>query len=371
MLIWIAPSVLAADFAADHDACRGITAIFDAVYRGEHYALGARSTLAALAENTNLTSATRATIATVLANLSTLGGITKQVSVRVEVTHDKKASCVRTGPTEWEMPLKEIGIHGVRKAVLLAENLYDAKAYEHAAKQYRVSLGIRSEIALEKAGGGGSTVPVPFENYANTDKRWCMCITDSDRLCPSDNMAAPAQKCSEIAKSDSIVALHIDLSAREIENILPLVFIAEAAVPHTHQKLWDWHTDKLCNIRFDAHHYCDIKKGTTFRQVLSYAVQTPKQIYWDRVTTDLKSAAALTGQCLEAGSCGREAHATCQCYVHPGFGEKVLELVVNYLGERTAHQSEKATRSDLNREPWMEIGRSVFEWGCAPPKTRL
>lgn len=370
MLIWVDPSVLTADLAEDHDACRGISAIFDAVFRGEHYALGARATLSALAANPNLSSATRTTIATVQANFSLLGGIAAQVSARVQVTHGMAETCMRTSQTVWEIPLKEIGVHGVKKAVLLTENLYDAKAYEHAAKQYQVSLGMRSQVALERAGGGGSTTPESFKNYTATENRWCLCITDSDRICPSDNMDVTAQKCNEIAKNEAIVASHIDLPAREVENILPIAFLAEA-IPPTHQERWDWHIEKLCKLRFDAHHYCDIKKGTTFRQIHFYAAQTPRKIYWTSVTTDLKNAAALTSECIAANECEQEDPAACHCYVAHGFGGKVLESVVNYLDSRTAHQSEKLTRHDLNRAPWLDIGRSVFEWACAPAKTRV
>lgn len=183
-------------------------------------------------------------------------------------------------------------------------------------------------------------------------------------------MDVTAQKCNEIAKNDFIVATHVDLTVREIENILPMVFLAEA-IPVSHQKLWGWHKDKLCKLRFDAHHYCDIKKGVTFRQILSYAAQTPKQVYWESVTKDLKSAAALASQCIEANDCEKEDPATCHCHVAHGFGGKILELVNNYLDGQTAHQSEKQTRHDLNRESWMDIGRSVFEWACAPQRTRL
>lgn len=370
MLIWIDPSVLTADLAADHDACHGISAIFAAVYRGEHYALGARDTLAALADNQNLSSVTRTTIATVQANLPTLGAIATQICTRLQVTHGKAANCRRATATEWEVPLKVVGIHGVRKAVLLTENLDDAKAYEHAARQYQVSIGMRGQVTLEKAGGGGSTTPECFENHACTEKQWCLCVTDSDRLCPTGHMDVTARKCNEIAEKDSIVASHIDLITREVENILPIAFLAEA-IPPTHQALWDWHMDMFCRLRPDAHSYCDIKKGTSFRDILSYPANTPTRVYWDSVVTDLMRATALTSECLDLTECLRDEAGLCQCYVAHGFGGKVLESVVAQLDSRSAHQSEKLTRRDPNRQLWMDIGRSIFEWGCAPQKTRL
>lgn len=370
MLIWIDPSVLTADLAMDHDSCHGITEIFAAAYRGEHYAIGARDTLAALAENQNLSSVTRTTIATIQANLPILGAINTQIGTRIRVTHGGAATYRRVAASEWEAPLKEIGIYGIRKALILTENLNDAKAYEHAAKQYQVSIGMSGQVALERAGGGGSTTHDAFENHANTEKRWCLCITDSDRLCPADKMDATAQKCNDIASSNTNVASHVDLTAREIENILPIVFLAKA-IPPTHHGLWGWHMDKLSKLRSDAHFYCDIKVGITFRKILSYPVNTPKRVYWNSVATDLRQATALTSECIDSSECMQDDNAPCHCHVTHGFGPKMLESVLEQLDSQSAHQAEKQTRHDPNRQPWMDIGHAVFEWGCAPKKTRL
>ena len=370
MLIWIDSSVLTADLATDHDLCNGITEIFTAAYRGEHYAVGARDTLASLAENQSLSSATRTIIATIQVNLPTLGAINKQIHKKMRVTHGGVASYRRVNETEWEAPLKEIGVYGIRKALILTENLDDAKAYEHAAKQYQVSIGMLGQVALEKAGGGGSTTPDAFDNHAKIEKRWCLCITDSDRICPADNMDTTAQKCSGIANSNTIVASHVDLKAREIENILPIVFLAKS-VPPTHQDFWRWHMDKLFKLRSDAHNYCDIKNGITFRKILSYPANTPKRDYWNSVTADLKQATALTSKCIDNSECMQDNNAPCQCYVTNGFGTKILDSVIEQLDNQSAHQAEMQTRRDPNRQPWLDIGHIVFEWGCAPRKTRL
>ncbi|MHB1236290.1 MAG: hypothetical protein ACYCY7_01890 [Gallionella sp.] len=370
MLIWIDSSVLTADLATDHDSCHGISEIFAAAYRGEHYVVGARNTLTALAENQNLSSVTRTIISTIKANLPTLGAINRQIHTKMRVTHGGAPTYKRLNATEWEAPLKEIGICGIRKALILTENLNDAKAYEHAAKQYQVSIGMRGQVALERAGGGGSTTPDAFDNHANIEKRWCLCITDSDRLCPSDNMDTTAQKCSTIANNNSIVASHVDLEVREIENILPILYLAEA-IPPTHQQLWSWHMEKLFKLHPDAHNYCDLKNGMTFRKILSYPANTPKRVYWNLVTTDLKHATALTSQCIDISECAQDNSAPCQCNVTNGFGAKLLESVIEQFDKQSAHQAEIQTRRDPNRQPWMDIGHIVFEWGCAPQKTRI
>lgn len=370
MLIWLDVTILEADLSVDHDACCGVSGIFDAVYRGEHYVLGERATLTSLSHNPNLSQQTRRTVCTVLANLPILGGITEYVSLQVKVTYGNTATFNRINSSSWEIPLKYLAINGVKKTVLLAENLDDARPFEHAAKQYQVSVGLPGQVALEKSGGGGSTTPSVLENFAKVEQRWSLCITDSDRVHPEANMDTTAQKCKDIVTANTIVATHIDLSAREIENIFPMTFLAEV-IPPTHQDKWDWHINKLDHLRPDAHSYCDIKKGTTLRKIRSYPEGSPNRVYWESVVKDLKSANALVGDCFAKEECENDDEVVCQCYVGHGFGEKLLELVVGKLDHRTVHQSEKMIRRDRNRKEWMDIGRVVFEWCCAPQKTRL
>lgn len=370
MLLIIDPSVLDADLALDNDACHGITEIFAAVHRGEHYALGSRDTLANLATCGSLSLATRRTISTVLANLPTLGSISTQILTRIRVTHGKVKIRRRSGENEWEVSLCEVGVIGVRKAVLITENLDDAKAYEHAAKQYLVSKRMQGHVALERAGGGGSTTPSCLENHALNEGRWCLCITDSDRICPTDNMDVTAKKCSDITTRDLVIAQHFDLQAREVENVIPMTFIAES-IPDTHRDAWDWHIGKLLEIRPDAHFYCDIKDGVTLRKVYSYPKNSPKRSYWEGIAGDLIRSAAIDSGCAKDGNCSKEAGSHCQCYVTRGFGGKLLEGVLTFLDGRTVHKSEEMTRRDENRQQWMNIGQFVFEWSCAPRKTRL
>jgi len=370
MLLWIDQSVLTADFNADHEACAGISSVFDAHYRGEHYAIASRQTLVALSQCTSFSVVTKKVIESVLSNFSTLGAISSQVNLRLQVTHGKATLPTRISPAEWEIPLNIIGIQGIQKAVLLTENLEDATAYEHAAKQYLASLRMPGQVSLEKSGGGGSTTPDAFENHTRIEKRWCLCVTDSDRLYPGASMDSTARKCHQIADDQNIVASHIDLAAREIENIIPLTFLSEV-IPKPHQALWEWHVDRLLAIRPDAHSYSDIKNGTTRKKIASYPHNTPKRAYWESVVRDLEGASALPSECVNGGNCQDNDENKCMCFVTHGFGEKLLELVNKRLADRASHQSETMIRRDSNQAGWLEIGKYVFEWCCSPKKMRL
>lgn len=370
MLIWLDESVLDADLATDHDACCGVSALFYAVYRGEHYVLGRRTTLTALALDLNLSLLTRRTIETILVNIAITGGITEYIASRLKVKYGNLDACKRIDASTVEVSLSFLGIHGVKKTVILTENLNDARAFEHAAKQYQVATRLPGQVTLDKSGGGGSTTPIAFKNFTKNEQRWCLCITDSDRFHPAANMDTTAQKCRDIGEDISIVAAHIDISAREIENILPIAFLDEV-IPPTHQTKWEWHIKKLNKIRPDVHKYCDIKKGTTLRKIRTYAKDCPNRAYWELVVADLNQAAAITSDCVSHTECEKNDDQPCVCFIGHGFGDRLLESVVEKLDHRTPHQSEKMIRRDPNYTEWMEVGCKVYEWCCAPQKMRL
>jgi len=369
MLIWLDPSVLTGDFATDHETCAGIEAIFGAVYRGEHYALGERETLIALAGKQDLSSTTRTLINTVVQRLPTLGCIKEMVVTRLIVTNRQDARLRRVDSNRWEVPLKHIAMWGVKKTALIAENLDDARAFEHAAKQYIAFARMSGDVALERFSGGGSTTHRCFDNLVKSEKRWCLCITDSDRFCPADDMNTTANHCKDVASCDS-VASHVDFGAREIENIVPIRFLEEA-IPPTRQWICEHHLNRFYRVRPDAHHFCDIKKGMTLKEVFSFPQGTPKRLFWDSVISDLRRSSAFSSDCIDASGCKEQNIGPCQCHVTQGFGEGILRSVVDMLDRRGAHESERHVRHDQSRDIWMDIGRVVFEWACAPHKTRL
>lgn len=370
MLIWIDTSVLEANLANDADSLLGLNGIFESVYRGENYALGDRSTLISLAKNPNFSKLTQRIVETIISNLSTIGGIKHEIVSRINVTYGKAVACKKIDASTWEVPLKELGLYSVKKIALITENLVDANAFEHAAKQYQASKRIPGQVALEKLGGGGSTTPQLLESLANNEHRWCLCITDSDRLYPDAPMDSTAQKCKAISEKESIIAKHIDIEFREIENIMPIVFLEEV-IPSTHRNQWDWQINKLNGLRLDCHRFCDIKKGMTLKKINSYTNDSPIRLYWEKVAKDLDKAKALTVNCTDQDECKQNSEISCKCYVSYGFGDKLLEAIIQNLNQRTPQKSETMIRQDSNRTQWINIGRAVFEWCCAPHKTRL
>jgi len=370
MLIWIDASVLNADFAKDLKAAQGIADVFGAAVRGEHYVLADRNTLREMAADINLSSATRTVISTIQSQLATLGSIKTELGARIRITYGDGNAVKRTSATEWEIPLHAIATFGTKKTALITENLEDAEAFEHAAKQYQASAGFGGHVVFEKIPGGGSTTPKVFTHLADSEKRWCLCITDSDRLCPSDNMDTTASKCHSFAKGCKCIAFHKDLDEREIENILPFAFVDEV-IPPSHRDHWDWYTKQVAKRRPDVHDYCDLKLGTTRKSICTFTKDSPRHRYWTTVIADLTGASTVQPATCDDDSVCQDLGNRCPCTITPGYGEKLLNGVLALLAKMSPHEAHRRIKNDPKQATWLAIGRTVFEFGCAPEKIRL
>jgi hypothetical protein len=368
MLVWLDESILNADYANDVRACQGVVELFNATFRGEHFVLGLRHTLRQLANIQDLPHNTRGFISRAESNLTQFGQLLGLINPMVTVTYDKSSGVVKSESDEsWEVPLTQIAINGVNKCVLLAENIQDCAAYEYAAEHYRISVSLSlCKINIEHAGGGGSTIPDVLRNFTTNGHRWCLCITESDKFSPQDGLSLPARRCYEICETGSVVAKHVDLPVREIENLIPLKLF-EQAVQSTHNEAWNNHRYRLISLLPEIHDFCDLKDGTSMEKIFREPSGSPRRDFWMRKITELIAASLVTLPCIETQQC-TNAGQICECFVTNGFGNNILQNINRYLKACSAHKSFEIISGDLTRLKWLEIGKEVINWACAPPE---
>ncbi|HEV6966165.1 hypothetical protein [Roseateles sp.] len=370
MLIWLDPSVLDADLNANINATHGIDCIICSAHRGEHFVIGDRHTLIELQKNKALSLTSRAALGHIIANYANLAAFSRTLATRITASHNKHGAPLKINATTWELPIETIGQIGISKAVLVAENLNDAHLFEHAALQYKARGKLFGAISITKLGGGGSTTPDCLNDHVTKEKRWVLCISDSDRLHPEQSMDLTAQKCAAIAATFGTVCEYQDIKAREIENIIPFKFLEEA-IPPTHAYPWDQHCKQVLTAAPEAHEYGDLKSGTDLRKIFAYSVGSPQKIFWINIANTLQKAGNISLNCLAGGTCASSKHGQpCTCIVIHGYGEKILEAVVDNLSKRTPQKSCEMIKNDPNQEHWFGIGKRVFEWGCALPRIR-
>lgn len=366
MHIWLHTSLEGADLSLDMTALSALECILGAMRRGEHFVFGERQTLAKLQKNNFLSLSSRKVLAHIISNFATFAPLSRTVSYRVRITFDGQTGPLRLSADEWDVPLLYVGKYGLAKAVLVAENLDDAELFEHAAKQYAVSQSLTCPISLTKLGGGGSTTPDCLMNAAISERHWVLCISDSDRLHPGQERDSTAKKCEGVANIAGTVCNYWDIPSREVENIIPLGFFEEV-IPTTHQKAWVRHRKEIYGKFPEAHHHGDLKLGVSLRKIFSYESNTPPRVFWAAVATNLSSAGIFTSGCISKNICNN-SQPQCECIVVHGFGEKILEAVVKILNRRSVHQSCRIAETDPNATHWFDIGKRVFEWGCAMPR---
>lgn len=367
MHIWLDPSVASADLSLDMNALLGVESILGAMRRGEHFVLGSRSTLVQLQKTSALSLTSKRIVTHVISNLPTLTPLSRALKTRVIVSHTQDPKPSRKSEYEWAVPLAYIGQHGCSKAALVAENLNDANLFEHAARQYSTINRLGGTISLSKIGGGGSTTPNCLKYAVADEKKWALCISDSDRCHPTQQRDTTATKCAAIALSSDVVCSYWDIPSREIENIIPLAFLEEA-VPPTHQAAWAKHRSSVYSALPAAHDFADLKLGMPLRKIFSYATATPPRAFWDEIVGAQHAAGLLKSDCLDNASCKAPAHTPCSCVVIQGFGEKILESVVTSMNMRSVHKSCELTAKDPHCSHWFDIGQRVYEWGCALPR---
>jgi hypothetical protein len=370
MLIWLDESILSADLSKEVDACHGIENLFGAAHRGEHFVACDRKTLQALQQNQCLSAASKITATKILAEAATNIAFARTIRTKAIITHNREIAIKKKATGAIEVPLVNIGKNGLARTILLCENLDDAILFEQAALQHKVQHKLMGEVSIEKLGGGGSTTPGCFANLINTENKWVLCISDSDRLHPADNMDQTAQKCEELGSMLGRVSHFHDIRSRETENIIPLNFLSEA-VPQTHLYQWERHTKFVFNISQDIHKFGDLKKGTSIAKVFTYQANTPERVFWDSSIKSLIDGGYLTSNCHDKEYCLAQAKSdSCNCMIVHGYGDKLLQTVNNKLKSRSPQKSVEAIKKDPNTQIWQEIGELVFEWGCAQPRMR-
>ena len=249
----------------------------------------------------------------------------------------------------------------IQKSVLLGENLHDCRFYKMVAKVYASNNRLGTlKLNCEDRLGGGSSITDVYRYTQEEDKRLCLCVVDSDKEFPSGNLGLIAHKLTEIDDESKPISRCIHLSCREVENMfsckqLDLVIRKEATRMEARRVLG---IIEKCNrhIRF----YIDIKNGLTIEKILKLP-NNPCRKYWiDSILAIQRSNGKPTASCLGMSKC-YEKDKDCACTIMPGFGEAILENVVEELDRYSIPKIDEML-CEIVRDEWMRVGQVIFSW---------
>ncbi len=368
MLIFIHPSITNEDLRLNFDAIIGLNQIFESFFRGQHYVAGDRKTLIYLAKCPHIPTSTKTIVNKIISNYSTYTSITSSITNKIVAKINEPKFPIRSNDNEWEVSIEYLGKTGISKTNLIAENLTDADAYINAARHYLINNKLGGTICAEKIAGGGSTTPNVFRNQTINEKKWCLCITDGDKNYPGHKSSNMANSCEKVSNENHSISAHKSIEAKEVENIIPLKLIDDS-IPSTHTYQWEEHKNRFFPLNVNGHLFCDLKKGTSYRDINHMHADTPERLFWDELISKAIPSLKINTACNEY--CQNEKTEACCCNISHGYGDNLLSEIVRNLKESTPHAVEKKIRNDPLFTQWLQIGEIVFNWVCAPNPIRL
>jgi len=260
----------------------------------------------------------------------------------------------------------------IQKINLLCEDLSDADLYLKMGDFYKHNINLSTtNILFDYIGGGGDNTYKSFSNITENTK-FCLCLLDSDKKHPNGKQGGTSLKFKD--KKIPFNGKYIVINAHEAECLIPNeiieLLILDRNLNHYN---YDFHTRldylrEICQSNSLVKLYFDHKEGLTVNNIKKFdkSGDTP---FWENA---VKGA---TG--LKRRKCAINFHCDCkesaskknqqECYIILGFGSKLLEDSSAKINQMPTPKIKHMLKGPLLTE-WMNIGREIFSWGCAPSK---
>ena len=241
--------------------------------------------------------------------LKIIVGIRNIVVVKCILTYNETSraeeGCIYINPADF----KEFCLF--EKTVLIGENLNDCKVFRHISDKYLCchKLWGANCIFFEMNGGGATTVDV-YENQINNCTNFCLCIIDSDKKFPSDEIGGTAVEVKN--KHTEIQPPHCDYyimeDVSEVENLLPHEMV---------KKVTAINSNLLYLLRLDIA-FLDMKKGIV-KGVLQNTLA--KDYYCDLLSGHQQELDEINACYDDVSQRNLNKQEKKECIV-PGFGSK-------------------------------------------------
>ncbi|MEX8192356.1 hypothetical protein [Comamonas guangdongensis] len=340
--------------------CAVIESIALSVFHGKHVFYAKNKTLNWLCKQ-DIGGVSKSIFKKVSSRLSELGSIRPNIGVRLILIFESDVFKYEDG--EWIISFSFFESNQIQMGCLLAENLDDANIYLLAAKHYKINSKLKTlDINLTALGAGGSQILPSFEDAINEKNYFCLAITDTDKDYPGANSNIVSRRCNAVAQQRVWIAEHLDVPARELENVLPLGLIADAinsdaGAVDLHERL------NAVKIRIgddlEPFLYCDLKLGTKFKLIKD--ADQNKSAYWKEFVRR-KNISNLM--------CGDECGDNCSCQMISPLSETIANIFLEFCKKITINKQYERVKVSENSTQWLAIGKTVFDWGVALPKAR-
>ena len=382
-MLYVINEVISDHFASGRATAadvNGIEHLTMGVAEGSHRIGGPRKTLQRLAENIVIPERARRVFARAAGRVSEEGRLRYQLPTyglvvtgrgpgsRVTSRHDGRQRVVEF-PLPWFVDSTR-----AQRTALLGENFTDVNVLEIMA---RTALAIDNLPYLPLRffpmnGGGGSTGDV-LDSLVR-DERLCVCVVDSDRVCPNGMLGPTAQAVQRFRDMAAYPAVEVlETRGRDLENSLPLAFYQNQyrSLPNCLPM-----TEMLARLtvagRHDLRFHIDIEQDIRLRRLFAHAPGTEARLFWDtnlNVICGLVVPPPSTFPCLASGVCQYQRPDPCRCVALLGNTQGILEQFAECHKNDTG-QAIARMLSPEERQEWTRLGLAVASWCCGDDKLR-
>ncbi len=260
----------------------------------------------------------------------------------------------------------------VQKINLLCEDLNDIDLYLKMGDFYKNHVNLSTiNILFDRVNGGGDNTYKSFSSITESQK-FCLCMLDSDKKHPNGSQGGTSLKFKD--KHIPFNGKYVVINAHEAECLIPEDIIELLILDKTlNHYSYDFNTrlenlKEICQVNSLAKLYFDHKEGLAVNDVKKFD-KSGNTTFWE---SSVKGSAGLyRRRCVINFHCDCKEKASKrnqqECYIILGYGSKLLEDSSAKINQMPAQKIKHILKEPLLTE-WMNIGREIFSWGCAPGK---
>lgn len=246
------------------------------------------------------------------------------------------------------------------KTVLLAENLNDCKFYEIMTNVY-LSLNKIGNINVnfESDTGGGRNIEDVFEMRQNNCNKFCICIVDSDKKYPTDNVGDTANGAQNAFLINCPLCDLFIISSRMIENYIPYKILSDLSFSDRRMMKSINFFDRISSNQHskELKKYLDYKNGECIKNILERKIDEEIE-FWNIC---LNQGGQII-ECIKSKLC--EESDDCDCQIFPGFGPHILQKSLEEMEKMSFCKIGETIKGDLLIK-WNLIGHLILSWCCS------
>jgi hypothetical protein len=294
--------------------------------------------------------------------------ILQKISFYVEIVNENNHMEVKLNDPVTVLELSFDFIHDiniVNGTVVLAENQFEIDFYKIVCQcfKYNHDLTGLPSFCQNHMGGGNTTARI-YNNFQNEKKSFCLCLADSDRKYPGASIGDTLNALLRIDDPNNYLCQIIGLESREVENLIPLLFLDKACENDVNYKNG---FDSLSHIAstYDPSVllFLDIKDGLSTKKYLTITDVNFKRfidhilinsgLYSEEFLNDLKTNPVLA--------------STLESLIN-GLGSNILDRSINKINESRNQNELYSYLLDCQLNEWERIGEVITNWTCSSTK---